>query len=104
MPRSHRAIRPDVDTSLGHQVSYEGSNVATADLVANPIISAESLRSWVQQKVDEPYSAAKIENTISALRETGRFSPVEVDVKLDHGGLRLFALAGESTAIQSKKS
>jgi hypothetical protein len=62
------------------------------------------LRSWVQQKVDEPYSAAKIENTISALRETGRFSPVEVDVKLDHGGLRLFALAGESTAIQSKKS
>jgi hypothetical protein len=51
-----------------------------------------------------PYSAAKIENTISALRETGLFSPVEVDVKLDHGGLRLFALAGESTAIQSKKS
>ena len=71
---------------------------------SNPIISVESLRSWVQQKVDEPYSAAKIENTISALRETGRFSPVEVDVKLDYGGLPLFALAGESTAIQSKKS
>ena len=59
------------------------------ELVANPRISVESLRSLVQQKADEPYSASKIEATISALRGTGRFSNVEVDVKPEPRGLRV---------------
>ncbi|HET6181246.1 MAG TPA: POTRA domain-containing protein [Candidatus Sulfotelmatobacter sp.] len=75
--------------SQSNKVSYEGQNVATVDLVANPKISVESLRSWVQQKTNEPYSTAKIENTISALRGTGRFRDVEVDVKPDPGGLHV---------------
>jgi outer membrane protein assembly factor BamA len=75
--------------SQSNKVSYEGQKVATVELVANPKISVESLRSLAQQKIDEPYVASKIESTISALRETGRFSDVQVDVKPDPGGLRV---------------
>ena len=75
--------------SQSNKVSYDGQKVATVELVANPKISVESLRPLVQQKIDEPYAASKIESTISALRGTGRFSNVEVDVKPDPGGLRV---------------
>jgi outer membrane protein assembly factor BamA len=66
-------------TSQSNNVSYEGQKVAAAELVANPKISVESLRSLVQQRADEPYSSSKVADTISALEGMGRFSKVEVD-------------------------
>jgi len=75
--------------SQSNKVSYDGQRVAAVDLVANPKISVESLRALVQQKTAEPYSGSKIESTISALRGTGRFSKVEVEVKPDPGGLHV---------------
>src|ERR1700681_1588424 len=71
------------------RVSYDGQRVAAVDLVANPKISVDSLRPLVQLKPEEAYSTPKVEATISALKETGRFSKVEVDVKSDPGGLRV---------------
>ena len=72
-----------------NKVSYEGQKIVEIELVANPKISVESWRPLVQQRADEPYSRARVENTISALQGTGRFSKVEVDVKPDAGGLRV---------------
>ena len=43
----------------------------------------------VQQKTGEGYSGSKVKNTISALRGTGRFSKVEIEIKPDPGGLRV---------------
>ena len=71
------------------KISYDGQRVAAVTLVPNPKISVDSLRPLVQQKPDEAYSTPKVEGTISALKETGRFSKVEVDVKPDPGGLRV---------------
>src|SRR5713101_6496567 len=71
------------------KVSYDGQRVTAVDLVANPKISVDSLRPLVLQKPDEAYSTPKVEGTMSALKETGRFSKVEVDVKPDPGGLRV---------------
>ncbi len=76
-------------SSQSDKVSYEGQNVAAVELVANPKVSVESLRSLVQQQPGEPYSGSKIENTISALQGTRRFNKVEVDVKPDPGGLHV---------------
>src|SRR6266487_667228 len=75
--------------SNSSKVSYEGQQVAAVDLVADPKVSVESLRPLVQQKTGEPYSGSKVDGTISALRGTGRFSKVEVEVKPDPGGLHL---------------
>src|ERR1700682_6570118 len=70
------------------KVSYDGQRVAGVDLVANPKISVDSLRPLVQQKADEAYSTPKVEGTISALKETGRVTKVEVALKSVPGGLR----------------
>src|SRR6266853_649996 len=71
------------------KVSYDGERVAAVELVANPKISVDSLRPLVQQKPEDVYSTPKVEATISALKQTGRFNKVEVDVKPDPGGLRV---------------
>ena len=71
------------------KVSYDGQRVAAVDLVVDPKISVDSLRSLVQQKADAAYSTARVEGTISALKQTGRFSKVEVDVTPGPGGLRV---------------
>lgn len=71
------------------KVSYEGQTVAAVDLVASPRISVDSLRPLLQQRTGEAYSDSKVESTISALRATGRFTAVKVDVKPDPGGLHV---------------
>lgn len=72
-----------------NKVSYDGQNVGAVDLVANPKISVDSLRPLVQQKSGEPYSSAKVKNTIEALNRTGRFTKVQLEVKPDAEGLHL---------------
>ena len=74
------------ESSQSNPISYEGQNVAAVDLTADPKISVESLRPWVQQKPDEPYSNSKVQSTIASLRATGRFTNVDVDVKPETGG------------------
>ena len=71
------------------KANFEGQTVAAVDLVANPTVSVESLRPLVEQKPGEPYSGPKVENTIAALRTTGRFTAVVLDVKPEADGLHL---------------
>ena len=75
--------------TFGNKVSYEGQTVEKIELVANPKISVDSLRPLIQQHAHEPYSNRKVTESVSAVRNTGRFSNVKVDVKPDAGGLAL---------------
>jgi outer membrane protein insertion porin family len=70
-------------------VSYEGEKVAIVDLVARPSVDVEHLRSLVLQKSGEPYSNQKVQSSIVALKRTGQFSKVEVEVTPETAGLRL---------------
>jgi outer membrane protein insertion porin family len=76
-------------TRASDKVSFEGQKVAAVDLIANPKVSVEALLPLVQQRTGEPYSGSKIEASVSALRATGRFTSVELDVKPDPDGLHL---------------
>src|SRR5215471_11185073 len=71
------------------KANYEGQTVAAVDLVADPRVPLDPLRPLVQQKTGEPYSNPKVENTIAALRTTGRFTAVVLDIKPEANGLHL---------------
>src|SRR5215469_6727357 len=75
--------------SASDKTSYEGQKVAAVDLIANPKVSIESLLPLVQQRTGEPYSNAKVEGTVSAMRETGHFTKINVEVKSGPGGLHV---------------
>jgi outer membrane protein insertion porin family len=71
------------------QAIYEGQSVSAIGLIGNPHRDMEPLRALVDQKAGQPYSEAKIEASIAALRGTGQFAKVEVNVVPDVAGLRL---------------
>ncbi len=68
---------------------YEGQNVAAIDLIGNPHRDVEPLRTLISQKTGQPYSQANVEASIAALRDTGQFPKVAVNVVPAPSGLRL---------------
>jgi outer membrane protein assembly factor BamA len=68
---------------------YNGQNVSAVDLIGNPHRDMEPLRSKVKQKAGQPYSQEKVQESIEALKATGKFPKVEVNVVPDLAGLRL---------------
>jgi outer membrane protein insertion porin family len=75
--------------ATGPQSTFDGQTVTAIDLIANPHRDIESFRTSVTQPVEEPYSQAKVEASISALQKQGNFEKVTVNVVPDISGLRL---------------
>lgn len=73
----------------GSGAAYEGEHVQAVDLVTNPGIDVEPLRTLLAQKAGEPYSQKKVEASISALEETHRFSQVRAVATVELSGVRL---------------
>src|SRR5581483_7503871 len=71
------------------QLAYEGQTVNSVDLVANPRMDVDPYRHLVALHPGEPYSAAKVQQTIAALRQSGAFSKVDVQVTPETNGLRV---------------
>ncbi len=71
------------------QPSYEGQQVGSVDLTANPHIDTEPFRHLLMQKAGEPFSGEKVRASITALEHTGAFSKVELKVEPDPSGLKL---------------
>ena len=71
------------------QAAYEGQNVSAISLIANPHRNLDPLRELVTQKAGDPYSEAKIQASVKALRQVGGFPKVEVNVEPEITGLRI---------------
>ncbi len=84
-------------SGLGHaqlaaqtpQSLYAGQNVSAVALIANPHRKLESLWAVVTQKAGEPYSQEKIEESAAALKSTGGFPKVQINVVPEINGLRI---------------
>ena len=68
---------------------YEGLNVSTVEIVAQPTVNVEELRPLVVQKPNTPYSTVAIQKTAEALQGAGKFTKVEVEVKPEANGLHV---------------
>src|SRR5260370_23417177 len=69
--------------------NYEGENVTAIDLASRPEADVEYLRGLIAQKPGEPYSNAKIQQSIAAVLATKEFTSARVEVMPENGGLRL---------------
>lgn len=69
------------------QPSYDGQKVAGVDLVGDPRLNLEDLRSLIQQSANEPFSSQKVQASAAALQATGKFKKVEVNVSPQPSGL-----------------
>jgi outer membrane protein assembly factor BamA len=80
---------PRARTQTSPNINYEGERVTGIDLASRPEADVEYLRSLVTQQPEQPFANAKVEQSIAALKETGEFSSVGVQVVPDNGGVRL---------------
>src|SRR5579863_9508799 len=71
------------------QASYEGQNVSAISLIANPHRDLAPLWSVVKQKPNTPYSQQEIRESADALKQTGNFPEVKIQVVPDIAGLHV---------------
>ena len=74
---------------VGQGISYEGLKANHIDLAAHPKVEVEKLLPLIVQKAGEPYSNAKVQESMAALDRAGRFSKVRLEVKPEAAGLHL---------------
>jgi len=70
-------------------VNYEGENVTAIDLASRPEADVEYLRALIVQKTGQPYSNAKIQQSIAAVLATGEFTSARAEATPENGGMRL---------------
>lgn len=71
------------------QPAYNGQNVSTVSLIANPHRDLKPLLPLVAQKPGTPYNQSTIEATAQALKQAGGFPKVEINVEPEIAGLRV---------------
>ncbi|HEY2116736.1 MAG TPA: hypothetical protein VGJ51_16695, partial [Candidatus Angelobacter sp.] len=70
-------------------VSYEGQRVASVQLAGQPDGNPRRLRAMIAQPINVPYAQAKVDETVAALKKTGQFKDVEVQVTPAAEGVRV---------------
>jgi len=69
--------------------SYEGQQVVAVELAGKPGLDPSSLQPFLAQKPNEPFSRAKIEQSITALKNGGKVKEVELEVRPQADGIRV---------------
>jgi outer membrane protein assembly factor BamA len=73
--------------------SYEGQNVSSVELAGRPDIDLGKFTSLLAQREGQPFSQTKVNQTIAALKQTGQFNDVQLQVLPEANGVRvLFVL------------
>ncbi|MGZ4813868.1 MAG: POTRA domain-containing protein [Terriglobales bacterium] len=69
--------------------SYEGQNVSSVEIAGQPNLDQTKLLPLLAQKAGQPFSRAKLDESVKALMATGRFKAVQVQVVPDLKGVRV---------------
>ena len=69
--------------------SYEGQNVTSIELAGQPNLDSSKFLPLLAQKTHQPFSQAKIDQSIAALKKTGQFHDVQLEVRPDPNGVRV---------------
>ncbi len=69
--------------------SYEGQNVASVELAGQPDLDPAKYLPLLAQRVGEPFAQKKVDESIAALKRTGQFQDVQLEVRPDPNGIRV---------------
>src|ERR1051325_1882771 len=61
-------------------ISYEGQRVASVQLAGQPDGTPRKLRALITQSINAPYSQAKVDETVAALKKAGGVKDVDVQI------------------------
>jgi len=70
-------------------LSYEGQKISSVELAGQPDLNQDELMPLVTQRAGEEFSAAKIEQSLAALRNNGKYQEVQLDLRPEQEGVRV---------------
>lgn len=79
--------------------SYEGQIVSSVELVGRPDLTASKFASAFIQQAGQPFSKEKVDKTAAALKASGQFEDVRIQVQPDPNGLRILFVLEPATYI-----
>lgn len=69
--------------------SYEGQNVSAIEVAGRPDLSNSQFLPLFVQRAGQPFSKAKVDETIAALKKTGKFQDIQLRVSPDANGVHV---------------
>jgi len=69
--------------------SYEGQRVVAIELAGQPGLDKKELQPLLLQKEGEPFSQAKVDQSIGALKKNGKVKDVELEIRPQADGVRV---------------
>ena len=69
--------------------SYEGQNVTAIDIAGQPELTTSEFTPLFVQKARQPFSKEKTDQTIAALKRTGKFKTIRLRVTPEANGIRV---------------
>jgi len=69
--------------------SYEGQRVLSLEVAGRPELDPQQVAPLLAQHEGEPFARAKIDQTISALKDSGQAKEVEVEIRPQANGIRV---------------
>ena len=69
--------------------SYEGQNVTSVELAGRPDLDASKFTPLLAQKPNEPFAQTKVDESIAALKRTGQFNDVQLQIRPEANGVRV---------------
>ena len=73
-------------------LSCEGQTVSCVEVAGRPDLDAEEFTPVLALHAGEPFSAAKIEQSVLALEPAGKFQEVRVDLRPELEGVRVLLI------------
>jgi outer membrane protein assembly factor BamA len=72
--------------------TYEGQNVSRVELAGRPDLKTDELQSMLPLKAGQPFSRAKIDESVAVLKSTNQFQDVQLRVVPDINGVRVMLI------------
>ena len=74
-------------------ISFEGQSVSSVEVVGRPDLKPDDYMQLLAQHSGEALSREKIDQTIAALKATGQFQDIQLDVRPEPDGVRVLLVA-----------
>src|SRR5665213_2843131 len=69
--------------------SYEGQNVTSIEIAGRPDLTTRQFQPLFVQRVGQPFSKEKVDATIAALKQQGKFQQIQLEVAPEANGVRV---------------
>ena len=76
--------------------SYEGQNVTSIEVVGRPNEDTNQYQQMFLQQAGEPFAKDKVDQTVAALKASGKFKEIELQVEPEANGVRILLVPGSA--------